>query len=88
MFNVNFSNISAISWREQIILLILDTYKTLRNKTYFLRNNSSKSKWEYTTVHCVDYNVASFNNITLYVDCTRISFKYQLWEIKMVTFIR
>ena len=27
VFNANFSNISAISWREQI------TYKALRNKT-------------------------------------------------------
>ena len=36
MFNANVSNISAISWREEIVLLTLDTYKTFRNKTYCL----------------------------------------------------
>jgi len=34
MFNANFSDISVISWREQILLLNLNTYKFLRNKTY------------------------------------------------------
>jgi hypothetical protein len=36
VINVNFSNISAISWREQIVLLKLDTYKILeiKHKTY------------------------------------------------------
>jgi hypothetical protein len=31
---INISNISAISLREQILLLNLDTYRILRNKTY------------------------------------------------------
>ena len=35
MFNANISNISAISCHEKMLIINLDTYKTLRNKTYF-----------------------------------------------------
>jgi hypothetical protein len=33
VFHTNFSNISAILWHEQILLLNLDTSEILRNKT-------------------------------------------------------
>jgi len=33
VFYANFSNISAISWRDKILLLQVYTYKFIRNKT-------------------------------------------------------
>jgi len=34
VFNANFSNISAISWREQILQINIKIYQTLRNKIF------------------------------------------------------
>jgi hypothetical protein len=45
VFNTNFTSISAISWREQILYYInLDTYKIIRNKTYIYKLIKKKSK--------------------------------------------
>jgi hypothetical protein len=34
-FNANFCSISAISWRENVLYINLDIYKTFRNKIFF-----------------------------------------------------
>jgi hypothetical protein len=45
VFYANFSNISAISWRDKILLLYVYTYKFLRNKTYLSIKQSDNIIW-------------------------------------------
>ena len=94
MLNANFSNISAISWREQICIINLDTNKTLRNKTYLsIKQSDYMYKWKKhykenksfrTYNYIFVYRLISFKNLKNCVpsDCGRMSKQScQLWNV-------
>jgi hypothetical protein len=77
VFNANFSSISAISWREQILYYInLDTYKIIRNKTYICNvkhHNPLTLTIKLSPMYCSDS--ITFKLIIVRLKCWNVAFE-------------